>query len=160
VANVGYLAGSLLTPWLNRRIGLGWAIATGVALHGAYLLAAFAPHHRPLPWLATGFLLAAAGQGIWNVDAVSLRQTTTPGPMLARMNATNRFLIWGTMPLGAATGGLLAGALDLRPTITLAAAAIPLATAPILLSALRRLRVMPTQTPAGDVTLPEPVPAG
>jgi hypothetical protein len=151
VANLGYLAGSLVVPWLNRRIGLGLAIAVGVALHGAYLLAALAPAAHPLPWLIAGFMVAAAGQGIWNVDAVSLRQTVTPGPMLARMNATNRFLIWGTMPLGAATGGLLAAITDLHTTVTIAAAAIPLATAAVLLSAVRQLRTMPT-TPTTTLT--------
>jgi MFS family permease len=149
VANLGYLGGSVLVPWLNRRIGLGWAITVGVLLHGTYLLAAFAPTDRPLPWLIAGFMLAAAGQGIWNVDAVSLRQITTPCPMLARMNATNRFLIWGTMPLGAATGGLLAAAADLHTTVTVAAAAIPLAAVAVLLSAVRRLRTMPA-APTGS----------
>jgi hypothetical protein len=71
--------------------------------------------------------------------------------MLARMNATNRFLIWGTMPLGAATGGLLAAITDLHTTVTIAAAAIPLATAAVLLSAVRQLRTMPT-TPTTTLT--------
>ncbi|GAA1806955.1 MFS transporter [Planosporangium flavigriseum] len=158
VANLGYLGGSLLVPWLNRRIGLGPTIALGALLHGAYLLAAAAPHARPLPWLIAGFMLAAAGQGIWNVDAVSLRQTTTPGPMLARMNATNRFLIWGTMPLGAAAGGLLASATDLHTTVTVAAVAIPFATVAVLLSAVRRLRTMPaspTTAPAPNENAPD-----
>lgn len=158
VANLGYLAGSMAVPWLNRRLGLGRAIALGAGLHGAYLMAALAPPSLPLPLVTAGFLLAAAGQGIWNVDAVSLRQASTPGPMLARMNATNRFLIWGTMPLGAAAGGLLAPHLGLRGTIVLAAAAVPFAAVPILLSAVRRLRVLPT--PGGPDSAPTPIPAG
>jgi len=28
--------------------------------------------------------------------------------MLGRMNATMRFMVWGTMPLGSLSGGLLA----------------------------------------------------
>ena len=124
--------------------------------HGAYLLAAAAPQDRPLPWLIAGFMLAAAGQGIWNVDAVSLRQTTTPGPMLARMNATNRFLIWGTMPLGAAAGGLLAAATDLHTTVTVAATAVPFAAVAVVLSAVRRLRVMPTAPQAAESRALEP----
>ncbi|NJC73884.1 MFS transporter [Planosporangium thailandense] len=143
VANLGYLGGSLLTPWLNRRIGLGLTIALGVLLHGAYFGAALAPRTHPLPWLIGGFLVAAAGQGIWNVDAVSLRQTTTPAPMLARMNATNRFLIWGTMPLGAGAGGLLAAGIGLHATVAVAGAAIPFGTLAVLLSAVRPLRTMP-----------------
>jgi hypothetical protein len=128
----------------------------------AYLLVAVAPARFPLPWLIAGFMVAAAGQGIWNVDAVSLRQTTTPGPMLARMNATNRFLIWGTMPLGAAAGGLLAGAVGLPTAVTVAALAVPFATEPVLLSSVRRLRTMPVApTPAADgpAGAPEPGPA-
>ncbi|WP_433616618.1 MFS transporter [Dactylosporangium sp. CA-139114] len=145
IANLGYLAGSMLVPWLNRHLGVGRTIALGVLLHGAYLLAALAPIAHPLPWMTVGFMVAAAGQGIWNVDAVTLRQTTTPGPMLARMNATNRFLIWGTMPLGAAAGGLLAsGGLGLPATVAVAAGAVPLAAVAVLLSAVRTLRAMPS----------------
>ena len=37
---------------------------------------------------------------------MSLRQRITPDPLLGRVNSAYRLLAWGTMPLGAAAGGL------------------------------------------------------
>ena len=43
----------------------------------------------------------------WNVITVSLRQRIVPDHLLGRVNAGYRLLAWGTMPLGAALGGLV-----------------------------------------------------
>jgi hypothetical protein len=58
---------------------------------------------------------------VYNVNQVSLRQALTPDQLLGRVNATNRFLVWGCAPLGALAGGLLGATLGLRPTLALAA---------------------------------------
>ncbi|HXP14452.1 MAG TPA: MFS transporter, partial [Actinomycetes bacterium] len=65
----------------------------------------------------------ASGAGIvfWNVITVSLRQRITPDRLLGRMNASYRLVGWGTMPLGALLGGVLAEALGLRPAFLVAA---------------------------------------
>lgn len=146
VSNVGYLAGSLLVPRLNALLGVGRTILLGVVLNGGLLLVALAPHARPVPWLVGGFTLFAVASAVWNVDAVSLRQVSTEPAMMARMNAANRFLIWGTMPLGAAAGGVLASVLGMRPALVLAAVALPLVAVPLLGSRLRQLATMP-ETP-------------
>jgi MFS family permease len=143
-SNVGYLLGALLVPRLNARIGVGPVIVVGVVLHGGLIAAALAPEGAPVPWLLAGFGVQALGVAMWNVNAVSLRQAATPEPLLARMNATNRFLLWGAMPLGAATGGLLATALGLPAAVLIAALALPCCAAPLLRSALRRVRELPT----------------
>ena len=54
-----------------------------------------------------------AGVG-WNVVTVSLRQTIIPDHLLGRVNSVYRFLGWGSMPIGAVAGGLLAGEFGLR----------------------------------------------
>jgi MFS family permease len=58
---------------------------------------------------------------LWNVITVSLRQRITPDRLLGRMNASYRLVGWGTMPLGAALGGVLAEALGLRGAFLVAA---------------------------------------
>ena len=73
-------------------------------------------------WLATGAAIV-----LWNVVTVSLRQRITPDRLLGRMNASYRLVGWGTMPLGALLGGILAEALGLRGAF-LAAAVVTLAT--------------------------------
>jgi hypothetical protein len=59
------------------------------------------------------------------------------------MNATMRFLVWGTIPLGALAGGALASTIGLRPTLFVAAGGAFLSMLPILLSPIRRLREIP-----------------
>ncbi len=63
--------------------------------------------------VAAGFLVGGVGIAVWNVITVSLRQRITPDPLLGRVNSAYRLLAWGTMPLGAAAGGLVAEFLGL-----------------------------------------------
>jgi MFS family permease len=147
-ANVGYLLGSLLVPRLNARFGVGPVILLGVLLHGSLLAVALAPAAGPLPWLIAGFGVQSLGVSLWNVNAVSLRQASTPEPLLARMNATSRFLLWGAMPLGAAVGGLLATVAGMGVAVLVAAIAVPLVAVPLAWSPLRRVRELPAENPA------------
>ena len=59
---------------------------------------------------------------VYNIDQVSLRQAITPLRLQGRMNATMRFLVWGTMPLGGLLGGTLGDTFGLRPAIAISAA--------------------------------------
>ena len=146
-SNLGYLLGSVLASRLNARIGVGPAIVVGVVLHGGLLGVALAPAGAPLPWLVVGFTVQALGVALWNVNAVSLRQASTPEPLLARMNATSRFLLWGAMPLGAAFGGLLVTLGGLHTAVLVAAIGVPLVALPLLRSALIGVRTMPADAP-------------
>ena len=76
------------------------------------------------PWtlaLVLGWHFASLGSVVWNVITVSLRQRITPDRLLGRMNAAYRMLGWGTMPIGAALGGVVAEVWGLRPTFAVAA---------------------------------------
>ena len=78
---------------------------------------AFAPD--ALIWHAVavcGFLGGFCGVG-WNINQVILRQAITPPRMQGKMNATMRFIVWGTMPIGAILGGALGSLIGLQPTI-------------------------------------------
>ena len=77
--------------------------------------------------VATSLAVSGLAIVLWNVVTVSLRQRITPDRLLGRMNAAYRLVGWGTMPIGALLGGVLAEALGLRPTF-LVAAGITLAT--------------------------------
>ena len=48
-----------------------------------------------------------------NVVMVSLRQRVTPDRLLGRVNSAYRLVAWGTMPIGALLGGLVADAFGL-----------------------------------------------
>ncbi|MEU2612187.1 hypothetical protein ABZ570_11470 [Micromonospora sp. NPDC007271] len=101
----------------RTRLGVGRAI-TGAAVLQAGAALVLVPH----PFgIGAGLAVGAFASGLYNVNAVSLRQAATPPAMLSRMTATSRFVIWGAMPLGAALGGALTGLLGAPAYLALAA---------------------------------------
>jgi predicted MFS family arabinose efflux permease len=54
------------------------------------------------------------------VAQVSYRQAICPPRLLGRMNAAIRWVVWGTIPLGALLGGALATLAGVRPTLWIA----------------------------------------
>ena len=115
--------GSLLGSWLSVRVeqGLGRVrtLVLSILLNGVSLIVPVVTA-LPVP-IGTSMLAAGAGIVFWNVITVSLRQRITPDRLLGRMNASYRLVGWGTMPLGAALGGVLAEALGLRGAFLVAA---------------------------------------
>jgi predicted MFS family arabinose efflux permease len=81
---------------------------------------------------------------MYNITQVSLRQAITPRRLQGRMNATMRFLVWGTIPLGAFTGGLLGSTVGLRTTLWVAAGGGVLALIAPVLSPVPRIRSIAT----------------
>jgi MFS family permease len=67
---------------------------------------------------------------VWNVITVSLRQTIIPDELLGRVNSVYRFLGWGSMPIGALAGGVIAGAFGLRAPFVVGGAVMLLALIP------------------------------
>jgi hypothetical protein len=59
------------------------------------------------------------------------------------MNATMRFIVFGTLPVGAVIGGALGGSIGLRPTLWIAAGLGCLAFLPVALSRVRSLKEIP-----------------
>ena len=59
-------------------------------------------------------LFKSFGVVLYNVSQVSFRQRLCPRPMLGRMNASIRFLVWGVMPIGAFLGGVIGHNYGLR----------------------------------------------
>ncbi|MBV9173768.1 MAG: hypothetical protein JOZ81_27200, partial [Chloroflexi bacterium] len=77
-----------------------------------------------------GFLALVAAQSLdiihplYSVNALTLRQVTTPPHLLGRVNATLHVVERGVIPFGAIAAGLLGDAIGLRPTLLLAAVGI------------------------------------
>ncbi|HEX4836466.1 MAG TPA: MFS transporter, partial [bacterium] len=80
---------------------------------------------------------------VYNITQVSLRQAIVPHRLQGRMNATMRFLVWGTMPLGGLVGGFLGEQLGLRGAIGVGAAGNLLAFLWVLASPVRGLERSP-----------------
>jgi MFS family permease len=150
IGAVGWLLGASQADRLRRVLGVGRMTTLGAALTcPAALLIPLAPHTH---WAAVAFLAASGalmgfGMVIYNIPQVSLRQAITPERLQGRMNATMRFLVWGTMPLGSLAGGGLAAAIGLRPALFAAAIASFVSVLPIVLSPIRSLRDIPEPEP-------------
>lgn len=145
-ANVGFLVGALATAPITTRLGLGRAIGLTALLPGLGLLA-LPLAGGPLP-AVVGLLVAAQFVGslaipVYNINQVSLRQTITPQRLQGRMNATMRFIVWGTMPLGALFGGTLGGVIGLRGALWVGALGSLLAFFWIWFSPVWSLRAIP-----------------
>jgi hypothetical protein len=65
---------------------------------------------------------------------------------LGRANASRRFVVWGTIPLGGLVSGMLASWVGLRPTLFVGTLGCALSAIPILLSPIRHITVLPTQS--------------
>ena len=109
-------AGSVVGGWARRVDGAGRSggrrvLAFSVVSTSGMLAAPLATE----PWVV-GLLFFVTGIGFmgWNVVTVSLRQRIVPERLLGRLNASYRLVAWGTMPIGAALGGVLAEAFGLR----------------------------------------------
>jgi predicted MFS family arabinose efflux permease len=59
------------------------------------------------------------------------------------MNASMRFIVWGTIPIGALLGGFVGDAIGLWPTLLIAAIGQLLAPLWVLCSPVRALREQP-----------------
>ncbi len=68
-----------------------------------------APQRLPGAGAAGSARCMFGGRGMaYNITQVSLRQAITPERMQGRMNASMRWIVWGTMPIGSLVGGAIA----------------------------------------------------
>lgn len=143
---LGGLSGAVASNWLVRRIGEARIIplaALGFAPGAALTpLAAFLPI-PPQATLIAGGVLFYAMVVLYNVAQVSFRQRICPPPLLGRMNASVRFIVWGTTPIGGLLGGWLGHTWGVLPTLWIAAAGSLVAALPVVLSPLLQMRDLP-----------------
>ena len=148
IGSVGFLVGALTANRVATRIGVGPAIVGAMVMAGpSVLLIAIAPPDLAMPFVAASVFLGGLGNAIYNINQVSLRQAITPERMQGRMNATMRFIVWGTIPIGSILGGALGGVIGLHETIWIGAIGGMFVFLPVFLSPVRRLRTIPAADP-------------
>ena len=144
---IGTLLGALVANQVARRVGLGAAIVGSIALDGpAWILLAMAPQGAPIPWLMVAFALGGLSGVVYNINQVSFRQAICPVEIQGRMNATMRFLVWGTIPIGSILGGVVASVVGVPNAIWIGALGSCLPFLFVLLSPVRALQTMPDAT--------------
>ncbi|MFJ6573340.1 MFS transporter [Streptomyces sp. NPDC091292] len=153
VGNVGGLLGAVAAGPLAQRVGTGPAFLVSIVLFsgGAVIL----PMSAGPVTFGAGLFVVYVGAVTFNVLQVSLCQTVTPTRLLGRMNSVFRFVTWGTVPLGAALGGLLVAPIGLRGVFWIAAVLTVISLLPPLFSPLRGTR---DETPGDETPGDEPPP--
>jgi len=159
LSNGGALIAAFFAQKIGRRLGVGRAILYATVLDGLPLvLVPLAPAAFPIPFIVVAFTFVGFGVVLYNVSTISLTQALTPERLLGRVNASRRFIVWGTIPLGGLVSGGLASWIGLRPTLFVGTLGCALATVPILLSPVRHVREIPAEPEevplADDALLP------
>ena len=148
LGGAGVLIGALIASRVQARLGVGRTIVLTSLLVGPLnLLIPLATPDVALVFLSVAFFFASINNVIYNVSQVSLRQAITPEHFLGRMNATMRFLVWGTIPIGSLIGAGLSEVLDVRTTIWISAILGLFAFLPVFFSRVRTIRTIPTEDP-------------
>jgi MFS family permease len=144
VSGLGSIVGSVIAPWLAAQVGVGPAIVLSIALGGvAPFLVAGATGSLAPAMLAVGFGIFGLSSVAYNINQVSVRQALCPRRLQGRMNASVRFLVWGTLPIGGFLGGALGSTIGIRPTLWVAAVGQATAFLWLLPSPIPRMREIP-----------------
>ena len=133
---VGLLAGRL-----GRRIGSARIVWYSMLVFGLpqLLIPLTAPGWRVAAF-AVGMAASSFSAVVYNVAQVSYRQAICPPRLLGRMNAAIRWVVWGTIPLGALLGGVFGTLAGVRATLWIAYAGSWAAGWWVFFSPLRRQR--------------------
>jgi len=149
---VGSLLGTLSTPALNRRYGIGPVMVAGNMFFGVtgllIPLAVLIPQYA-FPLVIVCEFLQYLGLLPFFLNAISLIQLVSPDEMRGRIMSTRKFLTWGVQPFGSLLGGILGGLITLP--WTLAAGEIGLLAVGIwlCLQPIRSMRAVPVEVGQG-----------
>lgn len=148
VGGLGALLGASAAASIVERLGVGRTIVASILLGTSrYMLVPLAqgPLFVAVPLLMSAQALGAFCGTVYNINQVSLRQTITPDHLLGRMNASMRFIIWGTIPIGGLLGGVLGEVIGVRPALFVGAVGGLLAVLWVGLSRVRELQEFPSE---------------
>jgi MFS family permease len=147
IGSVGGLLGALTATRVADRVGEGrviplsalvWVPAQALVPLAGLVIA-------PLVALPISYFFVSFVVVLYNITQVSFRQRLCPRPLLGRMKASIRFIVWGCMPIGSFIGGLLAAAYGIRVVMWISVVGAFVAALPVLLSPLISMGKMPDE---------------
>ena len=104
-AAIGGLLGSTLANKINEVFKESKTLIFAMFL---FSLGMFLPYLTRNPFIvALAFATTSFGSIVWNVQAVSIRQSIIPDNLLGRVNSVYRLLALGLTPLGSLFGGTI-----------------------------------------------------
>ncbi|QKG23238.1 MFS transporter [Actinomadura verrucosospora] len=153
LGGAGFPLGSLIARRVAARAGIGPSLTlAGVPSVVGLAVGAAASGPWPAVVLAAGTFVNGVGQGVFAVNAITIRHLATPPDLATRATAVHRFLTWGALPVGSAIAGVVGSASGLRAAMLTAAATAALCMIPLRSRALLRTRAVHRTPPA----VPEP----
>jgi predicted MFS family arabinose efflux permease len=145
---IGGLLGALAARRVARKLGTARALllsTLGTGLFGMFIpLTATGPRAA---FYIIGSAVVAAGITSGNIILVSFRQVYCPAPMLGRVTASQRFLVFGAIPLGALLAGGLGTGLGVRNALWVLLTIYALSGALTLTPAVQADKNLPAQPP-------------
>jgi MFS family permease len=120
IAAIGGVVASGVGPALSRLLGERWVLVSVLVFQAVAQIVIFTSSSSSFVAVAAALALSAFGIVVWNIVTISIRQKVVPDSLLGRVNSVYRFVAWGTIPLGAAAGGIVAAAVGTRPVFLIA----------------------------------------
>jgi MFS family permease len=144
-AAIGGVCGGVLAGRISRRVGSARTIWFALLVFGLpQILAPLAEPGWRIVLFPMGYAASFFSAVVYNVAQVSYRQTVCPPRLMGRVNAANRWISWGTLPVGGVIGGALGAAIGIHPTLWVALTGCWAAGFWVYFSPLRQLRDLST----------------
>jgi MFS family permease len=146
-AGVGSVLGTLVTTRMGDWLGAGRVMVLSRGIYPvAFLMIAAAGFVPVGDWagvVAIGFgqLLIGIALGLEGPQEMGYQQAVTPDRLMGRMSATRRSINRGMIVIGAPLGGLVAEAVGIRFTMSLAAIGMALVAMLMVASGLHHARM-------------------
>ncbi len=142
-AGSGAVLGGIVTPALSKRFGRGLVLAVAIFISSITVLF---QGLSPNVWIfgAIGFISSFSITN-WNILLMSCYQVLIPAELYGRIHGARRTFVWGVMPIGAFTGGVIAQS-GLRIPLIVGG----IATTLISISAFSFIYRLGNQTSQGD----------
>ena len=144
---IGALIGSVLASPVRARLGTGTTIIVSLLLFGLFgltvPLAVLFPTYA-LPLIVAAECLQWSTLLVYDINALSLRQSITPHHLLGRVNSSARFIVLGFQPIGSLLGGFLGAWIGLPTTLVVGAVIMLVAFVPLMASPVPGIRNMPS----------------
>jgi MFS family permease len=144
LVSLGAVLGAAIARPVSRRYGTARAMWVSSAVTTPLgLLIPLTSRAAGLAFFVVPNVAIFVGIMIYNVTITAFRQAYCPPELLGRVVASMRFVLFGTVPLGALTAGVLASALGPRPAVLVLLAGNLLSSLVLYLSPLRTMRDLP-----------------
>ena len=144
LVSLGSVVGAAIARSVGRWIGTARAVWLATLVTAPFgLLIPLTTRGAGLAFYVVGNVVLLVGILIYNVTVSSFRQAYCPPEILGRVIATMRFVLFGTIPLGALAGGTLGSLLGPRDAVWVLLAGNVVPSLILLASPLRSLRDLP-----------------